>query len=183
MTKELQIQGNRGLATITKGQFLTDYKIPEVQKICRNINTPVQVFEANLPTMGSVKKVYGDDFAQAYIETWIVNISEFINIGKNMNENQIYETAQMILDDYPHYTLADINLVFKKAKKGDFGQIFDRLDGQIILSWFSKYNQIRCSEAEEQSINQAYSFKERDNRLNDRDTVKISDVKTKYYRK
>ena len=32
--------------------------------------------------MGTVKKVYGDDFAQAYIETWIVNISEFVNIGK-----------------------------------------------------------------------------------------------------
>lgn len=133
--------------------------------------------------MGTVKKIYGDDFAQAYIETWIVNISEFINIGKNMNENQVYETAQMILDDFPYFTLADINLIFKKAKKGDFGQIYDRLDGQIILSWFSKYNQLRCSEAEEQSINHAYSFKERDNRLSDRDTIRISNIKSNLFSK
>jgi hypothetical protein len=167
---------------MTKGQFLADYKIPEVQKLCRNVNTPAQVFGTNLPTMGTVKKVYGDGFAQAYIETWIVNVSEFINIGKNMNLNQVCETAQMILDDYPYFTLADINLVFKKAKKGDFGQIYDRLDGQIILSWFLKYNMIRCSEAEEQSISQANSFKERDNRLNDRDTIKVSDIKSKLFR-
>lgn len=136
-----------------------------------------------MPTIGTVKKVYGDDFAQAYIETWIVNISEFVNIGKNMNENQIYETAQMILDSYPYFTLADINLVFKKAKKGDFGQIYDRLDGQIIFSWFTKYNQLRCSEAEEQSISQANYFKERDNRPHDRDTMSISNIKSRLFKK
>jgi hypothetical protein len=136
-----------------------------------------------LPTIGTVKKVYGDDFAQAYIETWIVNISEFVNIGKNMNENQIYETAQMILDSYPYFTLADINLIFKKAKKGDFGQIYDRLDGQIIFSWFTKYNQLRCLEAEEQSINQANYFKERDNRPHDRDTMSISNIKSRLFKK
>lgn len=133
--------------------------------------------------MGTVKKVYGDDFAQAYIETWIVNISEFVNIGKNMNENQIYETAQMILDSYPYFTLADINLIFKKAKKGDFGQIYDRLDGQIIFSWFTKYDQLRCSEAEEQSISQANYFKERDNRPHDRDTMSISNIKSRLFKK
>lgn len=167
---------------MTKGQFLADYKIPEVQKLCRNINSPSQVFKTNLPTIGTVKRIYGDDFAQAYIETWIVNISEFINIGKNMNANQVYETAQMVLDEFPYFTLADINLVFKKAKKGDFGQIYDRLDGQIIFSWFTKYNQLRCSEAEEQSISQANYFKERDNRLNDREIMKISSFKPNYYK-
>ena len=100
-----------------------------------------------------------------------------------MNENQIYETAQMILDSYPYFTLADINLIFKKAKKGDFGQIYDRLDGQIIFSWFTKYNSLRCSESEEQSINQANSFKERDNRPNDRDTMSISNIKSRLFKK
>ena len=183
MTKEIQVHGGKELVKITRTQFVQDYKIPAVQKLCRNVNTPAQVFNTNLPTMGTVKKVYGDDFAQAYIETWIVNISEFVNIGKNMNENQIYETAQMILDSYPYFTLADINLIFKKAKKGDFGQIYDRLDGQIIFSWFTKYNSLRCSEAEEQSINQGNYFKDRDNRLNDRDTMKISDIKSRLFRK
>jgi hypothetical protein len=183
MTKEIQVHGDTDLVKITRTQFVQDYKIPAVQKLCRNVNTPAQVFNTNLPTIGTVKKVYGDDFAQAYIETWIVNISEFVNIGKNMNENQIYETAQMILDSYPYFTLADINLIFKKAKKGDFGQIYDRLDGQIIFSWFTKYNQLRCLEAEEQSINQANYFKERDNRPHDRDTMSISNIKSRLFKK
>lgn len=183
MTKEIQVHGGTDLVKITRTQFVQDYKIPAVQKLCRNVNTPAQVFNTNLPTIGTVKKVYGDDFAQAYIETWIVNISEFVNIGKNMNENQIYETAQMILDSYPYFTLADINLIFKKAKKGDFGQIYDRLDGQIIFSWFTKYNQLRCLEAEEQSISQANYFKERDNRPHDRDTMSISNIKSRLFKK
>jgi len=116
--------------------------------MCRSITTPTQVFDSTLPTVGDIKRSYGEDFAQAYIETWIVNICEFVNIGKNMSPSQIYETATMIMDIYPYYKISDINLVFRKAKVGEFGQVYDRLDGQVILSWFARYHKDRCAEAE-----------------------------------
>lgn len=156
--------------------------VPIVQKKCRGISTPAQVFESNLPTVGSLKRVYGEEFTQAYIETWIVNICEFVNIGKNMTPSQIYETALMIMDLYPYYKLSDINLVFKNAKIGVYGQIYDRLDGQIILSWFAKYNKERCEEAETQSILEAESMKDRDTRINDREIKKINELEIKLNR-
>lgn len=148
--------------------------------MCRSVNTIPQVFESNLPTLGAIKRSYGETFTQAYIETWIVNICEFVNIGKNMNPNQIFETALMIIDLYPYYTLSDINLVFKKAKIGEFGQIYDRIDGQIILLWFSTYNRLRCVEAEQISIDQSNSMKERDVRLNDREIKKINEIEIQW---
>ena len=53
MTKEIQVHGGTDLVKITRTQFVQDYKIPAVQKLCRNVNTPAQVFNTNLPNNGN----------------------------------------------------------------------------------------------------------------------------------
>lgn len=89
-----------------------------------------------------------------------MNIREFVTVGKQMTDSQTAETAMLIFETYPSLTLADINLIFKRAKLGKYGQLYDRLDGQIILSWFQRYFAERCNEAEEISIREADFFKE-----------------------
>ena len=64
-----------------------------------------------------------------------------------MSESQIRQTAIFIIDDFSMLTLADINMVFKRAKTGYYGELFNRIDGQIILSWFRKHFDDRCNAA------------------------------------
>jgi hypothetical protein len=126
------------------------------------MNRYEDVFKSGLPTIASIRKHYGYDFTQAYLEVWIVNLREFINVGKKMNDYQTRETASLILDTYPYLSLADINLLFKNAKLGRFGKQYDRLDGQVILSWFDQYFDERCECAAEQSVREANELKGRD---------------------
>lgn len=149
----------QGLATITNSQFLTDFSLPAVQKLCRGVNDYPAVFESKLPSLGSINRRFGIDFTQAYIEGWIVNLREFVNVGKKMSDMQTQETAILILETYPSLTIADINLIFKKAKLGKFGSMYDRLDGQLILSWFDLYFSDRCAAAANASMREADSFK------------------------
>ncbi len=127
--------------------------------MCRTINTYPAVFKSNFPTLGEVKRTYGYEFLQAYLEGWIVNLREFVNIGKKMTDMQTFETAMIILQDYKFLTIADINLLFKRAKSGYYGNLYDRLDGQIIIGWFRRYFSERCDAAEEDSINEASQYK------------------------
>lgn len=76
-----------------------------------------------------------------------------------MTDVQTQETAMLILESYPALTIADINLIFKKAKTGKFGPMYDRLDGQLILSWFDTYFDERCQAAANASIREADRFK------------------------
>lgn len=170
------IPGQGQLMKLTSDHFLKDFSVVAVQKKCREINTPAQIFNADLPAISSIKKAYGADFTQAYIETWIVNVCEFLNIGKNMNPNQIYDTAELIAEDFHYLTVADINLVFKRAKLGRYGQIFDRLDGQVILGWFRSYDHERTAEAEQESINEANRYRGRDNRTGTSEPVPIKSI-------
>jgi hypothetical protein len=71
----------------------------------------------------------------------IDSLIKFFNVGKNMNATQIADTIMLILENYPRLRPEDIELCFKKAKSGQYGQLYDRLDGQVILGWIYKYNE------------------------------------------
>jgi hypothetical protein len=145
--------------TITASQFLTDFSIPKIQKQLRKIDNIPAAIEIKTPSIASISKKFGEDFTQAYIEGWIVNLRDFLNVGKKMTDQQTQETAIMIVDEYYNLTIADINIIFKRAKLGQWGQIYDRMDGQIILSWFYKYFQERCKAAADKSILEADKYK------------------------
>lgn len=138
---------------------MTEFSIPAVQVACRSINSYPAVFSSNTPALIDIEKAYGYDCLQAYLEGWIVNLREFVNVGKRMTDTQTFETAMIILQDYKCLTIADINLLFKRAKSGYYGNLYDRLDGQIILGWFRRYFAERCNAAEEESISEASRYK------------------------
>jgi len=142
------------------------------------------VLKSDMPTIATIKKTYGEDFIQAYIEGWIVNLREFINIGNKMTNEQTSETAMLIVDEYYNLNLADINFIFKNAKIGKYGQIYGRLDGQIILTWFDEHFNKRCSTAAENSIQESERYKS-DNFDRTSKPIHINDIMntTKSFRK
>lgn len=130
-----------------------------IMKQCSAVNGHLAAIDSELPTLAKIKRFAGENTTQAYIELWITNLLNFINIGKTMSNDQIFETAMMILAEYPYLNLADINLVFKMAKMGKMGQFYDRLDGQVILSWFEKYSGQRMAVSAERSVNESIEYK------------------------
>lgn len=125
----------------------------------RSCKTELECIDSKTPQISTIKKSFGEDFIQAYIESWIVNLRMFFNVGRAMTDAQTFETAMMIVEEYPYLNIADINLIFKNAKLGKYGKLYDRLDGSIILEWFERYFNDRCNAASERSIAEAESYK------------------------
>ena len=76
-----------------------------------------------------------------------------------MDPYQIKDTIDLIREEYHYYKPDDFKLFFKMAKKGYFGQVFGRMDGEVIMNWLIKYDQHRYTMAETQSIKEADKFK------------------------
>lgn len=125
-----------------------------VQKKCRRIESFAEILKSELPSLALIKRRFGEDFIQAYIEGWIINLREFVNVGKKMTDEQTQETAMLIVQEYYNLNISDINFIFKNAKLGRYGKIYDRLDGQLILEWFDKHFAQRCTEAANISMNE-----------------------------
>jgi hypothetical protein len=79
----------------------------------------------------------------------------FVNVGKNMNRDQILETTRLMMQDYAVLKPDDFILFFDRAKKGWYGKAYDRMDGSIILEWLELYMQQRNEEIEQIRINEA----------------------------
>lgn len=118
-----------------------------------NPKTMAEVFDKQeSPTMVAICNEAGEAWARALMVKLINNFVSFYSTNNTMNDYQIADTVDLVIEEYPHYKLDDYKLFFKMAKKGYFGQIFGRIDGEVILTWLKKYDEQRSLEAQNIAI-------------------------------
>lgn len=66
-----------------------------------------------------------------------------INVGKNMNADQMIEAAAILLEEAGNFRLEDYIAMFAMAKRGEYGEFYDRMDIAMICSFIDKYWQQR----------------------------------------
>lgn len=118
----------------------------ELMTQLREFKTPALCAASGTPALAEIKKEHGMDKAMNIVQIWISNCNDFFNLPRKMSPAQIKETATMIMDDYYYLKIADINLVFTRAKKGYYGEMYQSLDGMKVYSWFTKYADERANE-------------------------------------
>lgn len=101
-----------------------------------------------MPPIGLLTKLVnnGDVMVKALIVHAITDLNNFLNFQNIMTVPQITETALMILSDYNALKIEDIRVCFNNGKKGYYGQLYGRIDGQIIMLWLQQYSTDRTNE-------------------------------------
>jgi len=94
----------------------------------------------------------GEATVLALLNILIVNLSRFLNVGKQISRDQAILTSKMILSSYPMLKPDDFKLCFDRIKAGRYGQIYDRMDGNVILEKISMYYDERCQYFEGKSV-------------------------------
>lgn len=134
--------------------FLVENSVPACMSRysrVRDISTCLDL-SSEAPSLAKIKAEFTTDTALAYIEMWIVNYLEFVNLKEQMTPNQIKETAILIYQDFYYLNLADITMIFNNAKKGYYGQHYQRIDGVTIISWVTRHAEERANIAEAKAI-------------------------------
>jgi len=146
----------------TKDQFLHDFTIKNCMMKFSKIRSSLVAYEQQVPTLAKVFKEYGHEFIIAYIEYWIDNLNDFINAARKMSPDQMGETAILIYQYYPYLNIADFNLVFTRIKHGEFGKLYESIDGVKILEYFRTYASERANKIEQQNIGADAQYKQGD---------------------
>ena len=126
-------------------------------------NTPAKCIKSDNSALVLIKNEQGPDKVIDIIMSWIIDLNDFLNLSRKMNPPQVRQTAVMILNDFYYLNIADINLVFTRAKKGYFGELYQSIDGMKIYSWFDKYAIERAQTAFDEQLNEHSKIKERRN--------------------
>lgn len=96
----------------------------------------------------------------------LTELNLFFNIGKNMNPAQIKMTIDLILTDLELKNLKpeDFKVCFDEIKKGKYGKLYDRLDGQIVIESLYSYSNNKLSVIEHLSLKNAAELRKTSNK-------------------
>jgi len=118
------------------------------------VTTHEQAIISPTHCFGAIKKLSGEAVTVSVIVKLLSDIIRFVSVGKSMNDYMLAETAKLILQNYYFLKIEDFKLFADYFKAGKYGQLFDRLDGQIILLALQKYADERIEVAERLSHEQ-----------------------------
>lgn len=119
----------------------------------------MDVFNAPDVSIVGIKKDVGEPFLLALMVKWLNSFINFYSVNGTMSDIQVADTINIIIEKYPHYKQDDFKLFFNMSKKGMFGQVFGRMDGEVIMQWLDQYDVHRDTIAQKESIKEADRFK------------------------
>lgn len=118
------------------------------------------VFQSPSCSIAVMNKNFGKMKLRAFMVNIIIDLVMFFNVGKTMKDTQAAQTADLIIEEFYFLKPDDFKLCFTRAKKGYYGKVFDRIDGQVIFEWLNQYTNDRMTTASDTSIQEAERFKD-----------------------
>jgi hypothetical protein len=108
-----------------------------------------QAMSSVFPTLATVRKYHDEAVALGSICEIIAEASALLSVGKSIQSHQITFLAREILREYYYLTIAEIRFCMEQGVRGEYGQIYDRLDASVVSEWFGKYTANRTLVGEE----------------------------------
>lgn len=120
------------------------------------------VFKSPSCSIAVMNKEFGEIKLRAFLSLVIVDVAMFFSVGKMMNDTQAAQTVDLIIEEFYFFKPDDFKLCFNRAKRGVYGKVYDRIDGQVIFEWLNTYRNERCTEAQQQIIDQTGLYRTRE---------------------
>lgn len=100
--------------------------------------------------LSAYKREYGKFPVGAQLMMWIMELSNTFAVGNStLTEVEVSRIADELMRDYWHMKLPEFALFVDKAKRGDYGKVYNRLDGPTIHEWMKAYQEERAYEIEQ----------------------------------
>lgn len=92
--------------------------------------------------MAYIRNKEGDEFASIVLQRLIEGLASSLNVGKNMNAEQIIECADLIMKQYFHYSAQHFKIAFDRFKMNRYPDIrvLDRFDLTMIFQILEKFD-------------------------------------------
>jgi len=153
---------------ITKESFLRRFEPLSMVTEYRHIKNTIEAIKSDKNSISVYSKHLGEDAVLVIIELHLVALNNSLNLKMKLNKMQIKEIAIEIITLYFYFSVVEIQYIFRKAKRGDFGKFYQAIDIVEILSWFSQYAEERAQhfiEENTKDIQNDHSMRSADRKL------------------
>lgn len=96
-----------------------------------------------VPSVNRLVRELGYKETAALIVMQLTRLETMLNVSKPMQPEALAETATMVVDSCLDagvgINAADIDIIFKRALKGEYGKFYGGIGCADVLGWFRKY--------------------------------------------
>jgi len=115
------------------------------------VKTIEQAMSSNAPSVASFQREHGRQFTEGLITFWLLYLNKVLNLNKPMSEEQINLCSSMVVEEFYMLKVSDLTLLFKRIISGQYGEFYERLSIDKILTFFRTYLEERYTLAGEAS--------------------------------
>jgi hypothetical protein len=90
-------------------------------------------------TLGELKRSHPTAL-QKSLQLLINDLRLFFQVDNMLSTESIISLCPLLIYDFANLTLEEITICFSQAKRGHYGELYNRLDGPIILKWLRQYH-------------------------------------------
>ena len=159
MQNEVTVVQNKLTALISNEKFLKVYSPANCMKYSYKLKTIAEAIDLPTPSISAIRRDYGATACESFVMLWLVYLNEMLNLSRPMSEEQIRLCSSQIMNDYGYLKLTEISFIFKRVLSGEYGEFYERLGIDKVLSFFRQYDQERFNFIDEQRQREHSEFR------------------------
>jgi hypothetical protein len=107
-----------------------------------NYSAVRNLIETQPISMAAIGKTEGNELVQALLIRLVEGLASSYNVAKNMDVNQIQECANLLYQNYYHYSVQHFKTAFDRFKMNKYPdiKIYDRFDLSIVFAIIEKFD-------------------------------------------
>lgn len=118
------------------------------------------------PSLARVSRTYGYAVAKSWLEIQINAVGNYAGVREKQSIDQLVQTAETMMVEYPYLKLTEWMLFFHKLKAGTYGSFYGVVDGMRIGEAMRKFIEWRRTEL--QRIDREKALSENERQANER---------------
>jgi hypothetical protein len=91
------------------------------------------------PALSEIRKAKGEQTALGVLVALMDECQQYFNLQQPMTPQQLMLTAELIMEEYYYLRVEEFRICFRMAMKGEYGPVYNRIDGQVFFEWIRKY--------------------------------------------
>lgn len=100
-------------------------------------------FLSNTPSLGLLKKTYGENTAAMWLMPQIWDLCEYTNSKGKLDERQARQLAEMIAIEYGYMKVTELLLFFYRLKCGRYGKFYGVVDPMMVMAALDTFRKER----------------------------------------
>lgn len=135
----------------SKKNLLEKYSPKNCMLHSGKVKTIEEAINSKAPSIGKFQNQQGKQFTEGLITFWLLYLNKVLNLNKPMSEEQINLCSSMIVEEFYMLKVSDLTLLFKRIISGQYGEFYERLSIDKVLTFFREYLEERYTLAGEAS--------------------------------